>query len=253
VPPRIRLESALPVMRVLALGSYYNDEARALDRAMNPGSFDALNFARFVFAVKDGGSLKFKGYTSRTVAGRTFKIGDRLTKAQNLENALELGLALAREAYPDGKAIAKALGLSHMPIAVPVPSRDATVSSENPKRWGPRDLAGGIAKKQLVHDLVRFKDPPPAPASKGGPRDAHTLRDHMVLLKAPPKGSKSAVIVDDVLTSGGHMQAVAMLLLEETEIEEVAGLCLAATVSQPVADPWEPRIVQLNAFGREGE
>ena len=58
------------------------------------------------------------------------------------------------------------------------------------------------------------------------------------------------IIVDDILTRGGHLQAVAMVL-QGAGISEFAGLCVGATVNVPVADPWEPRIIELGPYGRD--
>jgi len=81
--------------------------------------------------------------------------------------------------------------------------------------------------------------------------EGRPARPYLVLARKPPAGTSALIVADDVLTTGGHMQAVAMLLLEETGVEQVAGLCLAATESEPVADPWKSRIIRLGHFGRE--
>ena len=42
-----------------------------------------------------------------------------------------------------------------------------------------------------------------------------------------------------------------MLLRDETGITEFAGLCVGATMKEPVADPWKSRIIELGQFGRD--
>ena len=62
-----------PQMRVLALGSYYNQDARD---SVPDGDWESLNFARVVYAVKEGGAIKFRGFTRRAVGGGIYTIGD---------------------------------------------------------------------------------------------------------------------------------------------------------------------------------
>ena len=82
------------------------------------------------------------------------------------------------------------------------------VAAGDPDRWGPRDFARGIAKRGLCHELVRFTDPPPKPASsEAGPRSVHALVEHMTLVAGPPEDAPSAIIVDDVLTTGMRIVA----------------------------------------------
>lgn len=243
----LRLPRPGPELRVFCLGAYYNRDARTRDRQQSPGSWEEYNLSRVLFAVKDHGKVERRGYTRRTIGGRTFKVGDRQTPAVNLQNALGLLLELLR---PQTADLGERLGLVDPTIFVPVPSRDALVHGGDVERWGPRDLVRGLVKVEHRAELVRFTTPP-KPASEGGPRDWHELIEHMALLEPPPAGTRSAVIVDDVLTSGGHMQAVAKLLLD-AGIERVAGLCIAKTVSEPVADPWASSFVEIGPFGREG-
>jgi len=167
-------------MRVLALGYYYNEHAR---EQVAPGDWEPTNFARFVFAVKEGGKLPFRGYTDRVVGRRTYRVGDRQSASQNARQATELCLAILRamELRPDD------LGIKAPTIFVPVPSRAAVVGADEPDRWGPRDLARGVAGKFPCHELVRFTDPPPTPASKKGMRDAHALANRMALVAEVPR------------------------------------------------------------------
>ena len=229
-------------MKIFVLGAYYS--AAVLKKAIEdaPSDYEPGNFRRLAFTIKEGAPPE-KGFMRRQVGGALYEVGGRMSNAKSHQNALGLCLALIEDRRLN---LRDHLGLSPKTIFVPVPSRDALTDVKEPKRWGPRDLAKGIDKRGRFRDLVRFRE---APAK--GLRDAHQLRTFMELIDEPSEDTRSALIVDDVLTSGAHLQAVAMLLGAETSIVHFAGLCVGATVDAPVQDPWVARIIELGPYGRE--
>lgn len=87
------------------------------------------------------------------------------------------------------------------------------------------------------------------PTTPGGSRDAHVSG---TFSKSSARSSSAcgAIIVDDLVTSGAHIQAVAMVL-HEFGVREVGAFTVGVTMDTLVADPWAPVITPLGPEGRE--
>lgn len=96
------------------------------------------------------------------------------------------------------------------PVLVPFPSSkcDTTIAESKTKR-----LANAIAARFQadVADIIRFDAPQPSAHEEGGTRDPEEIYQHLRLQGRILKG-RPYILVDDVLTSGGHIRAAAALL-----------------------------------------
>jgi hypothetical protein len=192
---------------------------------------------QFVRAIK---CEQFKGYADITFSGRSIHIGDRLTPKKNQELAATLfarwaASRLKRHRLLDGCQL----------IAVPC-SRSCR---EDPV-WGPADVlakamdsvVAGAARRWCL-DWKR----PYVSSRKGGRRrtaDEHyrnlTPGDEAVERDLP------TVLIDDVCTTGAHLQACAAWLRKRGADVRLA-LCAGRTqsISPPLPDPFsvDPEIL----------
>lgn len=233
-----------PEFKVWTAGSYYNHEAVELERGIQSDVYSGRNFVRFMYAVKSPAQML--GYTrTPAVEGHSYLVSDRQPVAERRQNAISYIAARMKTE----RVSRSTLGLEHRPIFVPVPSTQVVEEQPLPEVWPAHDLIMEIVGGARLHAVIRFADPPPQRASKGGPRNWSLLKRCLCPSDTLPDTARSAVIVDDVISTGGHMQAVAMVLME-AGIEEVGGICVGATVSEPVYDPWESQLFTLPAEGR---
>ncbi|MGQ0614395.1 MAG: hypothetical protein ACT4PV_11715 [Planctomycetaceae bacterium] len=128
-------------------------------------------------------------------------------------------------------------------MLVPVPSSNSTVTA--PARGAAVVLAEAVAKHAgsgaEVRDCLRWTREVP-PAHEGGPRRAAILYPHLACAESV-RGRK-CVLLDDVLTSGGHLQACAARLRQEGAVVDLA-LCAGRT--------WRYYPLAANPFELEAE
>jgi hypothetical protein len=74
------------------------------------------------------------------------------------------------------------------------------------------------------------------PAHQGGPRDPHYFYKHLVIEKKLPDAE--IVLVDDMFTSGSHMQAINARLAEKGGKCRL-GLCAGRQVTEHVERPFD--------------
>ena len=115
---------------------------------------------------------------------------------------------------------------------VPIPNSDSVVGAAAPHT---KLIADAVATKigSNVLDIVRCKEPLQSSRS-GGPRAFSTLYDNFTLIGKIPKGQR-IILVDDVLTTGGHLTAAAARLSEGGGKVEI-GFCGGRTVQQQQED-----------------
>jgi hypothetical protein len=127
----------------------------------------------------------------------------RTLDATRAEQAIEWFGAMA--------ALALEMEHPHSPILlVPIPSSDCCCENGRIPRTLP--LAVAIAdrmKDAILFDALRWRQHY-MPAHRGGLRSAQKLYRNLVLTTPLPQGTP--VLVDDVLTTGAHMQAAAARL-----------------------------------------
>ena len=135
-----------------------------------------------------------------------------------------------------GTWIAKVIrgeGIDSSDVAlVPIPSSDAVRGSVNRNA---EMISSSIGGRGLdVVDILRL-DTRLEKASAGGPRFADQLYPHLVVDGILPK-RKKIVLVDDIVTSGGHMKA-ARARISEAGGTVVFGIAFGRTVHSTKFDP----------------
>lgn len=192
---------------------------------------------KFVQAVK---GMSVNGYaTIPTVSGR--RRLDSGNTARALDWAAEFAIAYLNKYEWNGTY-----------FVVPIPSSKTTIAkaSRGPQHALADLIAKGCESRLEVCDTLRFKEKL-EPAHRGGPRDPEFLYPKLALGAPPPKGP--VILIDDVRTSGGHLQASAALL-RATGVEVDSAIVVGRTthdtsmpafgaVHEPL-DDWHPRVAQ---------
>lgn len=85
---------------------------------------------------------------------------------------------------------------------------------------------------------------PALSSRKGGDRDSDLLVQKLSLAAGAPHGA-TAVLVDDVITSGGHLRATEWVLRTKASIVVSGAVCVARTVDTVEHDPFAVRRLPL--------
>ena len=193
---------------------------------MRPADYDATHLVK---AVK-GLSLNANAFSRVMIAGRWQKI----TEA-NKDLAMDWFAEWAAQHI-------NALGV-HRKIIVPVPSSKTTPSS--PASFRTALLAqriSALCRNTLPFPSLRFAAERPNSREEGGSRSAMTLYNEMVLTTRLPAGQ--LILLDDVLTGGGHLKASAW------KIEGAGGavseaICCGRSSEHQIDNPFEIPIEEL--------
>jgi hypothetical protein len=183
----------------------------------NPDEWHSL---KFVKAIK---GKPFNGYGDVPVLGRV----KRLTP-QNAEDSVDWFAELAA-------AQIVTLGLPGPLVLVPLPNSSSTTKNGKVPRTAV--LAAGIAAKlkgAIVWDGLRWLKEM-TPTHQGGTRDPQILYENLAISGTPPRGT--IVLVDDVYTRGGHLQAAVAKLALKKAICKVA-VCAGRTVLDSQDNPF---------------
>jgi|GEM_PF-3505788 len=96
---------------------------------------------------------------------------------------------------------------------VPVPDSKATPGVQDCRTaMLARAIAAKVGPGAVVADVLRWSEPMKSASKGGGTRAAQELYKKLVLLPHGVPNEACCVIVDDVITSGGHVQAAAARL-----------------------------------------
>lgn len=132
-------------------------------------------------------------------------------------------------------------------VLVPVPGSKVDVAFAGMPRTA--QLAQAIAAQlndgTIVKDVLRWLEPMPSANEEGGTRDPAELFNNLVLIENVD--GDRVVLVDDVLTSGGHLQACAARLREGGAAVLMAAVAGRADEHQ-VDDPFAVRIEDINDY-----
>ena len=118
---------------------------------------------------------------------------------------------------------------------LPIPSSKTIASNAEDSR--PAALARRIAelrKNTVCHTGLCFGKEQPS-TCEGGSRDPEEIYPELVLTSPPPEGK--LVLLDDVLTTGGHMVACAWKI-EDAGRNVTQGLACGRTAHEPLDDPF---------------
>jgi hypothetical protein len=176
---------------------------------------------KFVKAIK---KKPFQGWANVPVVGRTKEL-----RQANAEEAIDwFGEMAAAEILT--------LDIRRKPlIFVPLPNSSSTVANKKVPRT--RQLAEAIASKlknALVWDGLRWLKEM-IPTHQEGTRDPQELYENLKVMGSPPAGT--VILVDDVYTRGGHLQAAVARLAEKKAICKLA-VCAGRTVLENQDEPF---------------
>lgn len=175
----------------------------------------------------------FKGYATLQTPG-----GHWVTVRENDRDPAfrifgEWGAAKLRELGIDSGAL------------VAVPSSSCVAQGTDAKG---HSLASAIQQRSQDFKVVNglWWNDPLGKAAEGGTRNSTLLQANLVVLDGP---ASRVVLVDDVISSGGHLMACARALRERGHTVEHA-LCAAQTVNTHPANMWsiESRDLEANPF-----
>jgi predicted amidophosphoribosyltransferase len=122
------------------------------------------------------------------------------------------------------------------PVLVPIPDSRCVVGSPRSRTWTLADAIRRHTPGAEVLDVIRFDSVMHSAHANQGARDAQSLYLHMRLQK-PVRAGRPYVLVDDVVTTGGHMQAAAAVLRQHGA-EVVVAICAASADRTPRVDPF---------------
>lgn len=152
--------------------------------------------------------------TLKTIGGKWVKI-----TTANPEGAFELwgawSGAKVQELVPDGA------------LLVPIPSADCLAIGADEKGRALANATKAYAPNCEVAEMLHWNQQY-AKASEGGPRDYATLFENFRVLTDQPK--REVVLIDDVVTGGGHLRAAANVVRWAGHEVRYA-VCVARTVS----------------------
>jgi hypothetical protein len=132
-------------------------------------------------------------------------------------------------------------------VLVPIPNCDCT---EDVTASRTSALATAVARRAsgvLVSDVLRWRRRLPPARSGQGSRDPVSLYQNLRLRPGWGPLSRPYVLVDDVVTTGGHLRACAAFLHNHGAKVERA-ICAAKSDPYPPANPFRRRIDELPDF-----
>lgn len=137
------------------------------------------------------------------------------------------------------------------PVIMPIPGSQCTLNTSESRT---RRLADALQRRAGgdVLDVLRFNRASES-TRNGGSRDPEDIYPMYRLLDGVPSG-RPIVLVDDVLTSGGHIRAaVAYLTRKGVTSPEITACCGVSAEQAPSATPFERKVRELDDYvdGRE--
>lgn len=120
-------------------------------------------------------------------------------------------------------------------VLVPIPSSKSTPTSAAIFRTAAiADKIAALVPGAKVAPYLRFKAERPNSRDEGGSRSPCTLYGEMVLTQPLPTGR--IILIDDVMTGGGHLKAACWVLEDQGRTVDQA-ICCGRTTDTQLADP----------------
>ena len=188
---------------------------------MRQCDYDATNIVK---AVK-GSTLHPNSFVNIKVRGK-----EREIREKNKD--------LAIECFAEWAAPHIDLFDSENKILIPIPSSQTT--KDSPPNFRTAIIAETISKKcqtsVIVLPVIRFRTERQA-SHGGGSRDPNRLYKNMIVIDSLPLGE--AILIDDIYTTGSHIQA-ASWVLEDIGISVLEAICCGRTcdASEKLLDPF---------------
>ena len=137
--------------------------------------------------------------------------------------------------------------LAHPFILVPVPGSQADLRFDGSSRMAAvaRAIAGQLPAAYGVQDVLRWESPMLPATAWGGRRDAAFLYERLRITSR--LNGERVVLVDDVVTTGGHLRACAARLRSQGA-EPLLGICAGRADPVQVVDPFAVRQEELDDF-----
>jgi hypothetical protein len=127
-----------------------------------------------------------------------------------------------------GSLIVEINGLAAPTILVPVPSSDCTIGGvKTPSTTLLAQAVAAQTRNASVADSLRWRRER-KPSHLGGTREPHTLFRELFIVSTPPQGT--LILIDDVVTTGGHILAAAAKLATVQRPCSLA-ICVGRTVA----------------------
>lgn len=169
---------------------------------------------KFVQAVKQ---KPFKGYSIVPVNGIRLRLSQ--------ENGLDAVQWFAGMAA----AYVQRMNFAQPPTFVPVPNSDCAINNGVVPRttYQAQQLAARVPGSRVL-DCLRWKQVMPSASKDKGSRDPEFLYPNLVLTEFVP-ADLFCILIDDVKTLGGHLQA-ARVMLQEVEAKCDLAICAGRTV-----------------------
>jgi len=99
-------------------------------------------------------------------------------------------------------------------VLVPIPSSSRTVASQQ-EDDGPLQLANALSRlsrdRLVVANVLRWRVAP-TPSSRGGSRRPDDIYPNLRHVDSTPVYGMPAIVIDDVMTGGGHIKAAKVVL-----------------------------------------
>lgn len=194
----------------------------------------------FVMAVK---AKSINGYCQIPCRGEVHRIDDN-----NRDLALELFARIIED------ALLREPWMMAPFMLVPVPNSLTHLGVNNPPRTAAQAeaLLAKLGPQATLWDVLRWTEPMLSARTQGGARDPRVLFDKLTILRGPVRRGDRAVLVDDTLTSGGHLQAC-VAVLQRARIECDLAVTAGRSDCAQVNDPFAIRIDELADFTPHGQ
>ncbi len=212
-------------MRVVCFCTYLTD----IVSAWRPDDHNAHDF---IFAIK---GRDFKGYALIPFGGQPQRIDN-----SNRDRVVEWFGAMAAEYLRTTE--------TEGPISlVPIPGSKCDRQSLGTPRTAAlaNAISGAFGPGARVCDMLRWKAALASANEQGGSRDPKFLLANLVRTGPVPSGR--LILVDDVLTSGGHLQAAEALIHAAGHQVEVA-LCAGRADAVQPANPFAIRVEEIAEY-----